>query len=166
MFSILDTIGIREAFDPAEKLTDRELFRSFVSQNIKIHSSNKADKAVRDFAASIASAYRLSARRTTILDQKYKIAALDHLLKHKRKLRKLWQENRDPACEAAVTLSSRNIRRMVWKGEVERWETKLANCEVTHQAIWPIVKSLTKSSRPKALRICNSSDHRPHTLSN
>jgi hypothetical protein len=33
-------------------------------------SSNKSDKAARDFAASIASAYRISTRKTTILDQK------------------------------------------------------------------------------------------------
>jgi hypothetical protein len=30
----------------------------------------------------------------------------------------------------------------------ERWETKLANCEVTPQATWPIAKSLTKMGGP------------------
>jgi hypothetical protein len=39
---------------------------------------------------------------------------------------------------------------MVWKRALERWEPKLANCEVTHQAIWPIAKSLTKWGGPKA----------------
>jgi hypothetical protein len=33
---------------------------------------------------------------------------------------------------------------MVLKKALERWETKLANCEVTPQAIRPIAKSLTK----------------------
>jgi hypothetical protein len=37
-------------------------------------------------------AYRQSTGKTTILDWKYKIFGLDLLLKHKRKLRKLWQE--------------------------------------------------------------------------
>jgi hypothetical protein len=32
----------------------------------------------------------------------------------------------------------------VWKRTPERWETKLANCKVTPQAIRPIAKSLTK----------------------
>jgi hypothetical protein len=36
------------------------------------------------------------------------------------------------------------MRRMGRKRALERWETKLANCEVTPQAIWPIVKFLTK----------------------
>jgi hypothetical protein len=39
---------------------------------------------------------------------------------------------------------------MVRKRALERWETKLANCEVTPQAIWPIAKFLTKRSGSKA----------------
>jgi hypothetical protein len=37
---------------------------------------------------------------------------------------------------------------MVRKRAVERWETELANCEVTPQAIWPIAGSLTKMGGP------------------
>jgi hypothetical protein len=33
---------------------------------------------------------------------------------------------------------------------LERWETQLANCEVTPQAIWPIAESLSKRDGPKA----------------
>jgi hypothetical protein len=73
-----------------------------MSQNIEIHSSNEADKAARDFAATIASAYKLSTKKITKLDQKYEIPGLDRLLKHKRKLRKLWQETRDPKCKTEV----------------------------------------------------------------
>jgi hypothetical protein len=36
------------------------------------------------------------------------------------------------------------------KCALERWETELTNCEVTHQVIWPIAKSLTKRDGPKA----------------
>jgi hypothetical protein len=36
----------------------------------------------------------------------------------------------------------------MWK--LERWETKIENCEVTPQAIWPVAKSLTKRGGPKA----------------
>jgi hypothetical protein len=32
----------------------------------------------------------------------------------------------------------------------ERWETKVGNCEVTPQALWPIPKSLMKRDGPKA----------------
>jgi hypothetical protein len=39
---------------------------------------------------------------------------------------------------------------MVRKRALERWETKLANCEVTPQAVWPVAKSLTKEGGPKA----------------
>jgi hypothetical protein len=38
---------------------------------------------------------------------------------------------------------------MVRKRALERWETKLANCEVTPQALWPIAKSLSKRGVPK-----------------
>jgi hypothetical protein len=39
---------------------------------------------------------------------------------------------------------------MARKKALERWETKIENCEVTLQAIWPIAKSLTKRGEPKA----------------
>jgi hypothetical protein len=63
-----------------------------VEAAIDRHSSNWADKASCDFAASTVSAYRQTTRKHTILDQKYEIPGLDRLLKNKRKLRKLWQE--------------------------------------------------------------------------
>jgi hypothetical protein len=40
--------------------------------------------------------------------------------------------------------------RMDCKRALEWWETKIENCEITPQAIWPIAKSLTKRGRPKA----------------
>jgi hypothetical protein len=39
---------------------------------------------------------------------------------------------------------------MVQKRALKRWETKMAKCEVTLQAIWPIAKSLSKRGGPKA----------------
>jgi hypothetical protein len=81
---ILGPVRVREALDPVEKLTDWELFQSVASQlvslNIQIHSSNEADKAARDFAASVASAYRILTRTTTVLDCKYEIPGLGHSL--------------------------------------------------------------------------------------
>jgi hypothetical protein len=40
---------------------------------------------------------------------------------------------------------------MTRKNELERWETKIINAEVTPQAIWPIAKSLLKRDGPRAL---------------
>jgi hypothetical protein len=74
MFSILDPVRTKEALDSVEKLTDWELFQSLASElifpNVQIHTSNESDKAAHDFLASIALAYRLSTRKTTILDRK------------------------------------------------------------------------------------------------
>jgi hypothetical protein len=79
MFSILDPVRKREALDSAEKLTDRGLFQilasELISPNNQIHSSDEADKAAFEFAASIASAYRMSTKKTTILDRKSKYLA-------------------------------------------------------------------------------------------
>jgi hypothetical protein len=103
MFSILDPDSTRETLDSAEKLTDWELFQNLDSEqvypNIEIHSSNETDKAARDFVASIVSAHKISTRISTNLGQKHEIPVLVHLLNHKKKLRKLWQETRDPACK-------------------------------------------------------------------
>jgi hypothetical protein len=153
MFSILDPVRTREALDPVEKLTDWELFQSLASElispNIQIHSSDEADKAAHGFAVSIAAAYRLSTRKTTILGRKYEIPGLDRLLKHRRMLRKLRQETRDPACKTAVNCVSLNMWRMFRKRRLEICETKLANCEVAPQAIWTIAKFLSKRGGQK-----------------
>jgi hypothetical protein len=71
------------------------------------------------------------------------------LLKHKRELKKSWEETKDRAYKTAVNCVTQNIR-MVQKRTPERWETKLANCQVTTQAICPIAKSLPKSGGSKA----------------
>jgi hypothetical protein len=65
-------------------------------------------------------------------------------------MRKLWQETRDPGCKTAVNWVSKAIRCMTRKKALERWETMLANTEVTPQAIWPIAKSLANTDGPRA----------------
>jgi hypothetical protein len=50
---------------------------------ISKYSSNKADKGVRDVASSIASAYRLSTRKSTPFDRKYEILGLDRLMMYR-----------------------------------------------------------------------------------
>jgi hypothetical protein len=53
-------VKAREIIDPVEKFTDWERFQSLasalVSPRIEINSCTEADKAARDFAASVASA--------------------------------------------------------------------------------------------------------------
>jgi hypothetical protein len=39
---------------------------------------------------------------------------------------------------------------MTHKEALEQWETKVGNCEVTPQGLWPTVKSLAKWNGPKA----------------
>jgi hypothetical protein len=110
----------------------------------------EADKAARDFTASIASAYTLLTHKATLYNLNNNLPGLDRLLREKQRLRKLWQETRDPACKAAVNWVSRAIRKMTHKKAIERWETKLGNCEVTPQAVWPIAKCLLRRNGPKA----------------
>jgi hypothetical protein len=66
LFHILDHVTTRNLSEPIKKFTDWERFQSLasdlVSPKIKINSGVEADKAAREFAASIASAYRLSTR--------------------------------------------------------------------------------------------------------
>jgi hypothetical protein len=154
MFCILDHIKASEILDPVEKFTDWERFQSLaydlVSPRVEINSYIEADKAARDFTVSIASAYMLSTKTTTISDRNRGSSSLGRLLKHKQRLRKLWQESRDPACKTAVNWVTKTIRRIALKRALERWEIKIENFEVTPQAIWPISKSLTNRGEPKA----------------
>jgi hypothetical protein len=89
-----------EASDVVERLTDWELFQSHASLNIQ-----DVDKATRDFAASVASAYRISTIKTTILYGKYEIPGLNILLKYKRKLRILSQKKQGSSVQSGGKLS-------------------------------------------------------------
>jgi hypothetical protein len=62
----------------------------------------------------------------------------------------MWQETRDPACKTAVNWVTKQIRWMSRKKALERWETKIGNCEVAPQSIWPIVKFLLKRDGSRA----------------
>jgi hypothetical protein len=105
-FHILDHVTTRNLSDPVEKFTDWERFQNIasnlVSPRIQINSGVEADKAARDFTASISSAYRLATSKVTLSDMNSDLPGLDRLLKHKQRLRKLWHETRDPACQTAV----------------------------------------------------------------
>jgi hypothetical protein len=90
-----------------------------VSPRIQINSGVEADKAAREFAASTASAYRLSTCKITVSDLNSDLPGLDRLLKHKQKLRKLWHETRDPACKTAVNWVTKTIRRMTRRKTLE-----------------------------------------------
>jgi hypothetical protein len=68
-------------------------------------------------------------------------------------MRKLWQETRDPGYKKAVNWVSKSIRRMTRKKALERWETELANTELTPPATWPIVKSLTNKDGPRPFMV-------------
>jgi hypothetical protein len=117
---------------------------------VEINSCIEANNVARDFAASIASAYWLSTKTTTISDRNRGSSSPERLLIHRQRLRKLWQETRDPACKTAVNWVTETIRRIARKKALERWETKIENCEVTPQAVWPIAKFVTKRGEPKA----------------
>jgi hypothetical protein len=110
LFHILEHVKITNPSDPKEKFTDWDRFQSLASElispKIEIKSRVEADKAAREFSASIASAHRLSTSRVTILDLNNDLPGLDRLFRHKQRLRKLWQETRYPAYKAADNLTN------------------------------------------------------------
>jgi hypothetical protein len=154
IFHTLDHVKIRNISDPIETFTDWDWFQSLASElispKIEIISGVEADKAARDFSASVASAYRLSTSKITLSDLNNNLPGLDRLLRHKQRLRKLWQDTRDPVCKGAVNWVSKAIRRMTRKKALELWETKIGKAEVTPQAIWPTEKSIFTRDGPRA----------------
>jgi hypothetical protein len=97
----------------------------------------EADKADRDFTASIASAYRRSTRKIILSDLNKDLPRLEKV-------------KVPVACKAAVHWVAKTIRRMTRRKALERWETRVGNCDVTPQTLWPIAKSLMKRDGPKA----------------
>jgi hypothetical protein len=142
---ILYHVKIRNLSEPTETFTDWNHFQTLASElilpRIEINSG---------IEASIASAYRLATSKVTLSDINHNIPGLDRLLNHKWRIRKLWQETKNPACKTAVNWVTKSIRRMTRKKALERWETKTNNTEITPEAIWPIVKSLLKRDGPRA----------------
>jgi hypothetical protein len=67
--------------EPVEKFTDQKRFKCLASEllspKIEINSEEEANKADRDFTASIASACRLSTCKVTLLDVKNDLPGLD-----------------------------------------------------------------------------------------
>lgn len=55
----------------------------------------------------LCSAYKLSTHKPIPYNLNYKVPGLGRLLKEKQRLRKLWQETRDPACKMVVNWISR-----------------------------------------------------------
>jgi hypothetical protein len=116
IFHVLDHSRTRNVSDQVDKFTDWERFQGlaskFISPRIQINSGEEADEADREFTAFIASAYRLSASKITLSDLNKELPGLEGLLKHKWKLKKLWQVSRDPAYKTAANSVAKTIRRM------------------------------------------------------
>jgi hypothetical protein len=68
LFHILDHVTTRNLSEPFAKFTDWERFQSLasdlVSPRMQINTWAEANKAAREFTASIASAYRLSTSKS------------------------------------------------------------------------------------------------------
>jgi hypothetical protein len=145
LFYMLDHVSTKDILAPVETFTDWDRFQSLVSDLIspstQIHTFKDAKETARKFTASMSSAYRLSTHKVTLSELNEELPELERLLQLKHRLRKLWQETRDPVCKAAVNWVNKTIPKMTQKKIKERWDTKIVNCEVTPQAIWPMEKS-------------------------
>jgi hypothetical protein len=131
LFHMLDHVSTRDISAPIEIHTDWERFQSLasdlISPTIQIHTFEDAEEAACKFAASIASAYRLSTYEITLSGLNEEVPELDRILQLKHRLRKLWQETRDPACKTAVNWVTKTIRRMThkkqWNDGTQEWVT-------------------------------------------
>jgi hypothetical protein len=77
LFHSMDYIRTRKLSDPVDKFRDWERFQSLASESIlsriQINSGEEADKAARDFTASIVSAYKLATSKITLSDINKKV---------------------------------------------------------------------------------------------
>jgi hypothetical protein len=84
LFHMLDHVSVRDISAPVEIHTDLERFQNLASDLIspgtQIHTPEDAEKAARNFAAPIASAYRLSTHKITLSELNDELPELDRLL--------------------------------------------------------------------------------------
>jgi hypothetical protein len=123
---MLDHVTAKKLSEPLEKFKNWEWFQNLasnlISLKIEINSGVEANKVELKFTASIASAYRLSTSKVKLSELNRDIPGLDRFLKHKKRLRKLWQETRDPMCKNAFNWISKTIRCMTCKRVLEQWQ--------------------------------------------
>jgi hypothetical protein len=95
-----------------DKFTDCEWFQrlasEFISSRIQINFREDDDKAACHFTASVTSAYNLSTSKLN-KDLNKDLPGLESLLKHERRLKKLWQATWDPVCKTAVNCVVKTI---------------------------------------------------------
>jgi hypothetical protein len=136
---MLDHVSTRNISASIEIYTDRLWFQSLASDIIsprtQIHTFEDVEEAAHNFTTYIASAFRLSTHKFTISELNEELPERDSLLQLEHRLRKLWQETKDPACKMAVNWVTKTIRRMTHKKTMERWDVRMGNFEVTPQAI-------------------------------
>jgi hypothetical protein len=102
----------RQSKTPKSAVTQEDGYKEV--RRHKRHSSNETAQTSKK-AVPIVSAYELSTSKITLLDINNNLPGLDRLLKYKQRLRKMWQETRDPACKTAVNWVTKQIRRMTLK---------------------------------------------------
>jgi hypothetical protein len=119
LFYMLDHVSTKDILAPVETFTDRDRFQSLVSDLIspgtQIHNFEDAEETARKVTASMSSAYRLSTYKITLSELNEKLPELERFLQLKHRLRKLWQETRDPACKTAVNWVNKTIRKVTQK---------------------------------------------------
>jgi hypothetical protein len=107
IFHLLNLVRTRNTWPMVGKFTDWDWFQSLTSElispRIQIKLGKEVDKVACNFTASIALAYRLSTSKITLSDLNKDLPGLQSVLKHKRRLRKLWQITQDPACKWQLT---------------------------------------------------------------
>jgi hypothetical protein len=93
IFHILDHVRTKNVSAPFEKFTDWGRFQSLtsnlISPRLEINSGVEADKASRDFTASIASTHRLATSKIALTDLRNDLPGLYRLLMYKKRMRKL-----------------------------------------------------------------------------
>jgi hypothetical protein len=116
VFHLLDHIKSRNFSDVVDKFTDWERLQSLacgiISRIIQTNSGKTPIKRPATFPFSIASSYRLPTSKITLSDLTKDAPGLESLLKHKRRLRKLWQVTREPECTTAINWVIKPIGRM------------------------------------------------------
>jgi hypothetical protein len=100
----MDHVKANEILDPAEKFTAWERFQSsaLVSPRVEINSCIEADKAAGGFAASVASAYSLSTKTTTISYHSRSPSRIDRIQK---RLRILWEDTEGSSMQNSSELA-------------------------------------------------------------
>lgn len=142
----------------SSRLTDWDVFRGLVNENLPLKISLKTPDEIENAVELFNNTIQKSAFKATPTSKENVIVNkinyplyIKKTIAEKRKLRRIWQNSRNPRDKNKLNRATQNLKRMLSKFNNERFQNFTANLspsEDTSYSLWKITKSQNQPRAP------------------